>query len=97
MEEEESTDTSVTRIVIANQITAKRVKESVAKKLSFNDYKRCLRTLSPKVVNIKRIGSDHHRVLTYKAEKIGLSAFDTKGWICDDGIFTYAYGHWRTR
>ena len=29
-------------------------------------------------------------------EKIGLSAFDTKRWICDDDISTYAFGHWKT-
>ena len=97
VEVEKSTDTSITRIVIANKNTAKGVKDVVAKKFSFDDYKRCLQTLSPKPVNIKTIGSDHHEVFTYNMENIGLSAFDTKRWICDDGIHTYAYGHSRTR
>ena len=42
--------------------------------------------------DIRRIGS----VFTYSTEKIELSAFDTKRWICDDGISTYAFGHWKT-
>ena len=35
-------DTSVTRIVLDNKITAKGVKASAAKELSFNDYEYCL-------------------------------------------------------
>ena len=64
--------------------------------LSFDDYELCLRTLKQKEVNIKRIGSDRHRIFTYSSNKIGLSAFDTKRWICGDGIHTLAFGHWRT-
>ena len=43
------------------------------------------------------IGSDNHRVFTYSMENIGLPAFDTKRCICDDGIKTYAFGHWKTK
>ena len=85
------TDTSVTRIVLDNKVTAKGVKASVAKKLSFGGYEYCLDSLLPKRVEIRRIGSDIHKVFTYSTEKIGLSAFDSKIWICDDGISTYAY------
>ncbi len=28
--------------------------------------------------------------------KVGLSAYDTKRWVQEDGIHTYAYGHYRT-
>ena len=35
-------------------------------------------------------------MFTYRTEKIGLSAFDSKRWICDDGISTYAFGHRKT-
>ena len=87
--------TSVTRIVLDNKVTPKGVKASVAKKLSFDNYECCLS--SPKRVDIKRIGSDLHRVFTYSTEKIGLPAFDTKRWICDDGISTYAFGHWKPK
>ncbi len=97
VEVEKRTATSEIRIVIANKNTAKGIKDVVAKKLSFDDYECCLRYLSSKHVNIKRIGSDHHQVFTYSTEKIGLSAFDTKRWICDDGIKTYSFGHWRTK
>ena len=89
------TSTSVARIVISNKVTSKGVNADVAKKLSFDNYEYCLNSLLPKRVGIRRIGSDHHRLFTYSTEKIVLSAFDTKRWICDDGISTYAFGHWK--
>ena len=86
------TSISATRLVLSNKVTPKGVKANVAKKLSFDNYEYCLSSLLPKRVDIKRIGSDLHRVFTYSIEKIGLSAFDTNRWICDDGISTYAFG-----
>ena len=85
------------RIVPDNKVTATGIKASVAKKLSFDDNECCLSSLSPKRVDIKRIGLDLHRVFTYSTEKIGLSAFDTKRWICDDGISTLEKGILYTR
>ena len=79
-----------------NKNTAKGVKDSVAKELSLDDYEACLTTLEHKEVNVKRIGSNNHKIFTYNTYKIGLSAFDTKRWICDDGIHTFTFGHWRT-
>ena len=35
-------------------------------------------------------------MVTYSTEKIGLSAFVTKRWICDDGSSTYAFEYWKT-
>ena len=61
----------------------KGIKASVAKKLSFGKYVYCLSSLSPKHVDIKRIGWDLHRVFMYSTENIGLSVFDIKRWICD--------------
>ena len=90
------TDTSEARIIVDNKNAAKGIQGTVAKRLTFDDYQRCLKTLLLKHVDIKRIGSDHHKIFTYNTEKIGLSAFDTKRWICDDGVHTSAFGHWRT-
>ena len=89
------TDTSVTRIVRNNKVTAKGVKASVVKKLLFGDYEYCLSSLLPKCVDIRRNSPDLHKVFTYSIEKIILSAFNSKRWKCDDGISTYAFGHWK--
>ena len=88
-------DTTTTRIIHANKNTAKGVRDVVAKYLSFDNYEICFQTLVSKEVHIKRVGSDHCKVFTYSTDKIELSAFNTKRWICDDGIHTYAFGHWR--
>ena len=95
-EVDKPTDTSVTRIVLDNKVNTKGVKANVANKLSFGDYEYCLNSLLQKRVEIRRIGSDLHKVFTYSTEKIGLSAFDSKRWICDDGISTYEFRHWKT-
>ena len=55
--EDKSADTSVTRIVLDNKVTAKGVKSSVMKKLSFGDYKYCSNYLLPKRLDIRRICS----------------------------------------
>ena len=54
-EVDKPTDSSVTRMVLDNKVTAKGVKASVAKKLSFGDYDYCLNSLLPKSVEIRRI------------------------------------------
>ena len=89
MEVDKPTSTSVTSIVPDNKVTAKGGKASVAKKLSFGNYECCLSSLSSK-------RAAPHKVFTYSTEKIGLSAFDTKKWIYDDGNSTNAFGHWKT-
>ena len=68
------TSTSLVRLDISNKVTAKGVKANVVKKLSFDNYEYCLSSLLPNCVDIKRIGSDLHRVFTYSTEKIGLAA-----------------------
>ena len=89
-------DTSVTRIILYNKNTAKGIKASVAKELSSDDYKQCQQTLQSKTVDIKRIGSDHHNLYTYNSTEVGLSAFNTKRWICEYGISTLTFGHRKT-
>ena len=47
--------------------------------------------------NIKQnvIRSKAHNLLTIEQERVGLSAFDAKRYILDDGIHTLPYGHYR--
>ena len=53
--------------------------------------------METKKVEVKRIGSDKHNIYTFNNMKIALSAFDTKRWICDNGIETFAFGHYKTK
>ena len=41
------------------------------------------------------IRSKSHIVNTYEVNKIGLSCYDDKRYILDDGISTLAYGHYK--
>ena len=67
----------------------------MAKELSSHDYKQCQQTLQSKTLDIKRIGSDYHNLYTYNSTKDSLSAFNTKSWLCEDGISTLVFGHWK--
>ena len=52
--------------------------------------------MKPEMKNINSIQSDYHNLYTYSRSKIALSAFDNKRWIREDGIRTYAFGHYKT-
>ena len=46
-------------------------------------------------VDMHAIRSWKHSVYTIRQHKVALSAFDSKRFVCDDGIHTLAYGHYR--
>ena len=78
--------------------TAKGTKESVKKAcLRHTHYKETHTNLSTISIKQNVIKSKSHTIATYHQTKISLTAFDTKRWICDDNIKTYAYGHFKTR
>ena len=43
---------------------------------------------------MKTIRSINHKIGSYEINKISLSCYDDKRYIQDDGISTYAYGHY---
>ena len=74
--------------------TAKGVKKRVKNtKLKFDDYEQCMKIMQVKKVTMNCIRSDHHKLFTYEIKKIGLSSYDDKRYICDDGVTTRAHGH----
>jgi hypothetical protein len=59
-------------------------------------YKKCLMESDFKhSVTFYSLRSQNHQVYTQKQSKTGLSAFDDKRYILEDGITTRAHGHWR--
>ena len=56
-------------------------------------YKETLQTSKPVRAVITRITSEKHVLKTVTANKISLSAFDNKRYICGDGLRTLPYGH----
>ena len=74
--------------------TAKGTKSAVKKAyLRHHHYRDVLDNLSTVRVKQNVIKSKEHQIGTYHQNKAALTAFDTKRWICDNGIHTLAYGH----
>ena len=81
--------------VVFGKNTAKGVQKAMKNRLTFDEYESCLINMNTKIVQMNSIRSDHHKLFTYNINKIGLSAFDDKRYILDDGITTLAHGHRR--
>ena len=81
--------------VVFGKNTAKGVQKAMKNRLTFDEYESCLINMNAKIVQMNSIRSDHHKLFTYNINKIGLSAFDDKRYILDDGITTLAHGHRR--
>ena len=74
--------------------TAKGTKESVKKaSLRHEHYMKCITNLDVIRVKQNAIVSKNHELKTYHQNRVSLTAFDTKRWICENGINTLAYGH----
>ena len=74
----------------------KRVKRNVvAKTITHEDYKNCLRTKNEQHRKMNVIRSRRHELYTEQINKVALSANDDKRIILEDGMHTLAYGHWR--
>ena len=83
---------------ITEKRTAKGTKESVKKAhLRHHHYKDTLNNLSIITVKQNVIKSKAHKIGIYHQNKVALTAFDTKRYICDDGINTLAQCHYKTR
>ena len=73
---------------------AKGVKKCVVKNnICFNDYKTVLTTGISQMEEQNTIRSIKHQLYTINQNKIALSAVDTKRWIKEDGVSSYAHGH----
>jgi len=76
--------------------TAKGVARAVLKhKIKHRHYKECLEGTSVMREKQYRIQSVDHQLHTVVNNKITLSAFDDKRYLLEDGIHSYAYGHYQ--
>ena len=72
----------------------KGVKKNVdEKKITHDDYIKCLQTKAAQLRKMTILRSDKHDIYT---EEVALSADDDKRIIMEDGISTLAYGHYST-
>ena len=74
--------------------TAKGVKRSVKDAhLHFAHYLDALNNFRTYLCRQNLIKSTSHTVRIVHMCKVGLTAYDTKRWLCDDTIHTHAHGH----
>ena len=74
---------------------AKGIKTNVvAKEIKHNNYVEILFNKSRNLYKMNRIRSEK-LINTYEVNKIGLSYYDDKRYILDDGITTLAYGNYK--
>ena len=74
--------------------TATGIKKNVIKNnITHKNYKQTLSEDKQVYHKMKTIRSDNHQLGSYEINKVSLSCFDDKRFICKDGITTLAYGH----
>ena len=75
---------------------AKGIKKNVIKKnIMHEDYKRTLMNEEQMRHNMRTIRSVKHKLQSFEINKISPSCFDDKRYILNDGINSYAYGHYK--
>ncbi len=74
--------------------TAKGIKKSVTKrKLRHASCKECLLEKKQTMASMNQIRSESHEIYSIKLNKIGLSPYDDKRYILNDGMNMLTYGH----
>ena len=64
--------------------------------LHFAYYLDVLRSFKSYVCKQNLISSTDHTVRTVHTRKVGLTAFDTKWWLCEGTVHTHSHGHMHT-
>jgi hypothetical protein len=76
--------------------TAKGIKRSFIKHhITHPIYLNTLRTARPTEAQFLAFQSKNQQLKTMQIKKVGLSAYDDKRFILEDGISSYAYGHYQ--
>ena len=76
--------------------TAKGIKKNVIKKdITHENYKNVLFNNEQMHHTMKTIRSNNHQLGSYELNKVLLSCFDDKRYIHNNGVTSYAYGHYK--
>jgi hypothetical protein len=78
------------------KLTAKGIKHSyVDRNLKHSDYLSVLESGRATSASFCIIRSKNHNLQTARMDKVCLAALDDKRYVLDDGVYTYAHGHFR--
>ena len=84
-----------------SQPTAKSFKQATKgvprNTLTHEDFSDCLFKNKTKTIGFNIIASENHQLYTQKVQKIALCNYDDKRWLCEYGINTRAYGHYKNK
>jgi len=73
-------------------------KLAVKNDLCYDDYLKALQSWVIKNDVVQRlILSKKHQLYSIEQTRIGLNPIDLKRWVCDDGVYTDAFGHYRIK
>ena len=76
--------------------TAKGIKKNIIKKdITHENYKQTLFENKQMHHKMKTIRSQNHELGSYEINKVSLSCFDDKRYIHNNGVTSYAYGHYK--
>ena len=82
---------------VGHSATAKGVPMSAKKLIQHEEYRKVLETHGTTQITARSIRSFGHKLYTIKIRKRGLSSFDDKKYISDDGVNMLSYGHCRLK
>ena len=75
--------------------TAKGIKKNIIKKyITHENYKNTLFNAEQMSHKMKTVRSENHELGSYEINKVSLSCFDDKRYLNNDGVTSYAYGHY---
>ena len=80
---------------LTGHTTAKGISKVAQKRITHQDYLDTLRKCGTTVVTYNAIRSYSHQLYSVEITKQGLSAYDDKKYILNDGINTLSYGHYK--
>ena len=69
-------------------------KSSIERKITFEDYERCLFDSENLFVAMNIIRSKNHNLFSIRQNKMALNSKDEKRYVCNNRINTLPYGHY---
>lgn len=82
---------------IGGSVTAKGVPGTARKRIKHSDYRNILDNRGTNMIHASTIRSFNHKLYSINISKRGLSSYDDKKYILEDGISCLSYGHYRLR
>ena len=81
---------------IEEKLRIKVININSSERIKYKEYLNILNLPRP-IVRLRNLNEQNQKFSTIRLKNDCLSCYDDKRWICDDGISSYAHGHYRTK